>query len=567
MLRNSTKLLRTTLLFSTFLVSHYLISQPLLGFSTVTDGFTNPVDIVAEPGTSRFFVVEQGGSIRILDGTDILPTAFLTVSGDFISGGERGLLSMAFHPNYTDPANRYFFVYYNNSDGDITLARYRRDAVNSSLADPTSGVVLLTIPKPFANHNGGKLNFGPDGNLYFATGDGGSSDDPEENAQDGSSLLGKMIRLNVDDFATPPFYTIPANPFSGSGTIRDEIFALGLRNPWRWSFDTNGDIWIADVGQNNWEEVNHVTGAFAATGLNYGWRCREGLHANPNIPACTPAGGTTEDPIFEYIHNSATGGFSITGGYVYRGTDPINAALVGHYVCADYVSGNVWTVLPDGSSNRQTGLQGNVSGFGLGNDGELYGLVRGTAGTGEVFRVVVTGVLPVRLVRFSGDYFPGYNALKWTTAYEENADKFIIEYSTNGADYAAAGTVASTRNTNGDTYSFRHYINISGTVKYRLRILDMDQSQRLSPVIAISRTSREIKIYPGIITDNFVHIITHAATERMEIFRMDGQRVFTKAMNGITGYSRISLPSLQKGMYLIRLSGKDFQKTEKVIVQ
>jgi glucose/arabinose dehydrogenase len=547
-------------------------SQPLLGFTSPVSGFTNPVDLVAEPGSNRFFVVEQGGLIRILDGTTILPTAFLTINGStpggFTSGGERGLLSMAFHPGYTNPANRYFFIYYNNGAGDITIARYRRDAGDADIAE-TAGVVLLTIPKSFDNHNGGKLNFGADGNLYFATGDGGDSNDPEENAQDGNSLLGKMLRLNVDDFATPPFYTIPPdNPFVGGSPIDDRIFALGLRNPWRWSFDTNGDIWIADVGQGNWEEVNRVTGAEAGAGLNYGWRCREGQHDNPNIAPCVPSGGTTEEPIFEYTHNMATGGFSITGGYVYRGSDPSNASLVGYYVCADYVSGNVWTVLPDGSSNRQTALRSNISGFGVANNGELYAVTRGGGGTGNVSRVVVTGVLPVRLVQFGGNNFPGRNELNWKTAFEENADKFVVEYSTNGTDYSVAGIVPSSRNPNGSFYTFNHYITNNGLIRYRLRMEDIDLSRSYSPIISLSnRSSQGIRIYPSIITDNLLHVIAGPTIEGIDIFTMNGKQVYTKAMNGISGYFNLPLPSLQKGMYLVRLKGKDFQATEKIFIQ
>jgi glucose/arabinose dehydrogenase len=180
-----------------------------------------------------------------------------------------------FHPDYRN--NRYFFVYYTNASGDITVTRFQTSATDPNVADLTTGVRLINIPKPFSNHNGGTLLFGPDGKLYFGTGDGGSGGDPNNFAQNGNSLLGKLIRLDVDNFSTPPYYSIPAdNPFVTDPNVRDEIFALGLRNPFRWSFDRqNGDFWIADVGQNAWEEVNQVPFA-NASGINYGWRCYEG---------------------------------------------------------------------------------------------------------------------------------------------------------------------------------------------------------------------------------------------------------------------------------------------------
>jgi hypothetical protein len=561
-LRSRASLLFLSIIFTTQTSN----SQPLLGFSVVTSGFTQPVDVVPEPGSTRFFVVEQGGLIRIYNGTSILGTPFLDITSLLnLTGSERGLLSMAFHPGYTNPANRYFFVYYTNTAGAIEVARYRRDAVDPDIADPGSGVVLLTIPKSFANHNGGKLNFGPDGMLYFATGDGGSSNDPGDNAQDENSLLGKMIRLNVDDFATPPFYTVPPdNPFTGASPIDDAVFALGLRNPWRWSFDDNGDMWIADVGQDDWEEVNFLTQAVSNDGINYQWRCREGMHANPNIGACAPTGGISTAPIFEYIHDMTTGGFSITGGYVYRGTDPINAALVGRYVCADYISGNVWTVLPDGSSNRQSAVLANIAGFGESANGELYAVNRSN---GTLYRVVVTGVLPVRLTHFSGDYYPGYNELKWSTGLEENTEKFVVEYSINGTDFLIAGTVGSSGNSNGSSYTFKHAINNNRRILYRLRIVDIDGSGRLSAIISLGDLAdTDFKIYPSPVKNNLLHFITGPSVEKIEIVSMQGKLVYSKSMNSNSGYFNIELPVLVKGMYIVRVQGKEISRVEKIII-
>lgn len=555
-------LLAAIVLLSTTLFSQTIHSQPVLGFSSQVTGLSEPVDIVAEPGSSRLFIVQQGGLIRIVDGNAITGT-FLNLSSIISGGGERGLLSMAFHPGYLDPDNRYFFVYFTNSSGAIEVGRFRRNETDADIADFSSRETLLTIPKTATNHNGGKLNFGADGMLYFGTGDGGDANDPNNNAQNGNSLLGKMIRLNVDNFDNPPFYTIPAdNPFVSDPAVRDEVFALGLRNPWRWSFDrSTGDVWIADVGQGLMEEVNHVTFA-NADGANYGWRCREGSSATPGVPACTPSTGVTVNPIFTYGRNNATGGFSITGGYVYRGsTFP---SLAGYYVVADYVSGNTWIVRPDGTSRIQGGLASNISGFGESNSGELFAVSR-SAGT--LSQVVVTAVLPVSLVKFTGKEYPGMNELRWTTAMEENTDKFIVEYSLNGRDFSVAGEVASMRDIDGASYVFNHHIANERVIQYRLRMQDIDASSKFSPVITIGSKARDIKLYPTVISNRTIQVISGPAIERVEVYTITGQQVHTKDVSGASGYFNVQLPALQKGMYLVRMRGLDFEKTEKIVVE
>jgi glucose/arabinose dehydrogenase len=230
--------------------------------SVINSGISSPVDVVnAGDGSNRIFIVQRGGTIKVYDAAfNLLNANFLTLSGNFTTGGERGLLSLAFHPDYEN--NRYFFVYYTNGAGGVNIDRFQTDALNPNQAVVGSRTNIMSIAKPtaFTNHNGGKLQFGADGNLYFALGDSGSSGDPANLAQNGNSLWGKMIRINVDNFTTSPFYTIPTtNPFTSDPNVRDEIFNIGLRNPWRWSFDRlNNDMWIADVGQGAWEEVNHM---------------------------------------------------------------------------------------------------------------------------------------------------------------------------------------------------------------------------------------------------------------------------------------------------------------------
>ncbi|HSN59507.1 MAG TPA: PQQ-dependent sugar dehydrogenase, partial [Ferruginibacter sp.] len=443
-------LLETILiLILTFSWTDSLKAQPVIGYQTITAGLNNPVDVVTAPGDSRLFIAQQNGIIRIWNGTSL--SDFINIGSVLTNpaGGEQGLLSIAFHPLYN--TNRYFFVWYTNTAGNITLARYQRNISNPNIADVASAQVLLSVPKPgspyYTNHNGGKLNFGPDGMLYIGTGDGGSGGDPFNNAQNGNSLLGKMLRLNVNSFATSaPFYDIPSdNPFLVPGDgILDEIYAIGLRNPWRWSFDrATGDMWIGDVGQGAWEEVNFLP-AGSTSGVNYGWRCYEGAHLYSG-GGCSPT--DTVSPIFEYGHNNTTGGFSITGGYVYRGPDPANSALLGYYITTDYVSTNLWLIKPNGfggfTSTQQSGVLSNISGFGEGADGTLYA-IRRTNGT--LYKVIVTSIVPVRLTLFNANAYNGYNQLNWTSAAETNIKSYHIEYSIDGIQFIRIGQVAATHN-------------------------------------------------------------------------------------------------------------------------
>jgi glucose/arabinose dehydrogenase len=552
------------ILFSFFSLNQSVKSQPVLAFTTVASGLTKPVDLVPEPGTNRLFVVEHTGNIRIIDGSTVLATSFLNLSGIISNVGEQGLLSLAFHPDYVN--NRYFFVYYTNNDNQIEVARYQRNANNADIADASSGKILLNITKQAENHNGGKLNFGPDGMLYFATGDGGGANDDPNNAQTGNSLLGKMLRLNVDNFATPPYYTIPAdNPFVGSGdNIRDEIWALGLRNPWRWSFDkSNGDMWIADVGQGTWEEVNYTPLA-NSKGVDFGWHCMEGNHNTPGVTVCDP-GPNYKAPIFEYGHDMATGGLSITGGYVYRGN--LYPSLRGYFVATDYVSKNVWIIQPNGAFNRRAGTISNVSSFGQDSNGELYALSY-TGGTVSRISVANESPLPLTLINFSGKDYSGYNELIWTTGFEENINKYIVEYSINGTDYQTAGELASKYGSAGGGYTFKHSINNQQVIRYRLRITELDNKQSYSPIISIGEVSKKrIQVYPTLVSAGSINIISTLPVMRLSIFTLEGKEVYVKYMGGSTGYTSVPLSGLKKGLYLMKLSGDGFNQTDKIIIQ
>ena len=369
----------------------------------VASGIGSPTDIQnASDGSGRLFFVRQTGQIMVWKNNVVLPTPFLNISNLIVAGGERGLLGLAFHPDYRN--NGLFYVNYTRSiDGATVVVRYSRSAGNPDVANPLSAMILLTIAQPFANHNGGALRFGPDGYLYIATGDGGSGNDPQNNAQNLTSLLGKMLRIDVNTRTGQLPYGIPPdNPFVGSSQpgVRAEIWAYGLRNPWRFSFDrVAGDLFIGDVGQSAREEIDFVR-AGSGGGMNFGWRIMEGtLCTNlPGDPPCNPSNFTP--PIVEYDHDQ---GCSVTGGYLYRGRavpdlkltiPPATGQLFnGVYVYGDFCSGTIWRISATGSggvSNSvllSSGLR--ITTFGEDENGEIY---VADAGTGKIYKFVSSTV-------------------------------------------------------------------------------------------------------------------------------------------------------------------------------
>lgn len=337
----------------------------------VTSGLTKPL-YLTHAGDSRLFIVERAGVIRIYQGGSLLSQPFLDITSLVQdTGTEEGLLGLAFPPTFS-PSHAQFYVYYVNNAGDLVLARYNVSAGNPNIADPTSAEIVLTIPHPGqANHNGGQLAFGPqDGYLYLAPGDGGSktSSDPGVNAQDPAKLLGKILRIDVET-GDPLTYTIPpTNPFTQTPGFRPEIWALGFRNPFRFSFDrTTGDLFIADVGQSNIEEIDYEPSNDPG-GKNYGWDCYEG--SNPFDPVgCGPVENYTF-PVWEYSHAL---GCSVTGGYVYRGG--LFPAMTGIYFYSDFCSGRIWGLSFDGTDWQNTEYLDSalfVSSFGEDVNGEVY---------------------------------------------------------------------------------------------------------------------------------------------------------------------------------------------------
>ncbi len=373
--------MKTRLLLLSSLVFPLLSAAQTVGLQLFAEGFTAPTEIV-NAGDSRLFVAEQGGMIKIVNVDGLVNAApFLNLSGFISTGGERGLLGLAFHPQYE--TNGYFYVDYTDPAGNTVIARYTRDVANPDMADPTSKVELLTVQQPFSNHNGGCLRFGPDGYLYIAMGDGGSGGDPNNNAQNKNSLLGKLLRIDVNN-GSP--YTNPAtNPFMGSIDGADEVWAYGLRNPWKFSFNrTTGELWIADVGQDAREEINRMPSGTA--GVNYGWRCYEGSVVY-NGAGCDAASSYTM-PFAEYTHAS-TSGCSITGGYVYTGT--VFPAFTGKYIFADYCNNKVGLLdTTTGAISYSTAFGGNnITAFGEDNTGEIYAAGKTS---GKIYRVIDTAL-------------------------------------------------------------------------------------------------------------------------------------------------------------------------------
>ena len=471
----------------TMAFSHFPSSQTILEFQSYQTGFNSPVDIAnAGDGSNRLFIVEKGGTIKIIKNGSVLPTPFLNISTFVSSSGERGLLGLAFHPNYS--SNGYFYVNYTDTNGDTRIVRFGTNTSNPDLADPTNRLIILTIAQPFSNHNAGDLEFGPDGYLYIPMGDGGSANDPGNRSQNPQELLGKMLRIDVDGAAP---YAIPAsNPFVGNSAVLDEIWALGLRNPWRFSFDRlNGDIWIGDVGQNAWEEVSYQPAA-STGGENYGWRCYEG-NVPKNLSGCGPMSSYTF-PVFVAGRSLAT---SITGGYVYRGTQ--YPGLVGKYVCCDFVSNNCWTIEPDGSGGwistlfNSTGIS-SCSTFGEAENGELYAASIG----GTIYETMDVGALPVELGDFRGQAVRGTNLLEWTSLSEENTAFFELQRSADATRFRTIAEVkAAGYSLEEQEYEYSDRQPLNGTNYYRLKMVDRDGSFQFSKIIQLNQNNQKQQMY------------------------------------------------------------------------
>jgi glucose/arabinose dehydrogenase len=555
---------KIAIVLSCIFFSCYTAAQPILSFTPRITGLSAPIDF-AHPGdgSGRIFIVQKGGAIQVYDSNFNFIKVFTTIA-PITTNGERGLLSMAFHPDYE--VNRYFFVYYSNSAGNIEIARYRTVDEDSNTVEAGSGQVILSINRndpTYNNHYGGDLNFGPDGNLYVGVGDGGGGDDPYNNALNPNTLLGKMIRINVDDFETPPYYTIPGdNPYASSADTLKEIWAFGLRNPWRWSFDRlTGDMWLADVGQNAWEELNFI-GAGSAGGLNFGWDCFEGNH--PSAFPCAVS-GTYVPPVFEYANPED--GVSITGGYVYRGSQyPL---IYGYYITADFQSQRAWLISPDGaggfdSSSQSIAPVDAVVAFGESENGELF-LV--SQSSNSVFQVSSITTVPVTMTSFTGAYRNGRVDLHWEVSTESNVQEYQVEYSTNGTAFSIVGSVAAA---NASAYAFTHPVTGNHDYYYRLNIVDIDGKHEYSKLVYIKNPSaddsKKIFVVPTVINNRMINVHLDKQYNALQLISLEGKEVWKENITGRSGMIRLQLPVLRQGHYIIRIVSDSGIRTQRIII-
>jgi glucose/arabinose dehydrogenase len=351
------------------------LSSADISLTRLESGLSDPVFTTsARDGTGRIFIVEKTGRILVRKDGAILATPFLDIRSAVTTSNEQGLLGLAFHPSYA--TNRTFYVDYTNVNGNTVIREYRASVTNPDRVEAHSGRTILKVTQPYANHNGGMIAFGPGGYLYIGMGDGGGANDPGNRAQRVSTLLGKMLRIDVNGRTSTRAYRIPSsNPYVGR-TGLNEIWQRGLRNPWRFSFDrANGNLWIGDVGQGSYEEVNRATNTSTgpSRGANWGWRVMEGRHCHIPSSRCSTSGKKL--PINAYTH-AANGRCAITGGYVYRGTAV--PALAGYYVFGDFCSGEIFAIRANSSypATRITlagaGSGRLISSFGESASGELY---------------------------------------------------------------------------------------------------------------------------------------------------------------------------------------------------
>jgi glucose/arabinose dehydrogenase len=514
----------------------------------------------AGDGSKRIFIAERAGRIKVFLPTALTdPIEFLNMNSPSpIVGttGEGGLLSITFHPDYE--TNGYLYTYFTDTAGDLVIARY---TASGNAVLPNTYLQILKIPHPTnSNHNGGAIHFGPDGFLYASIGDGGGQNDPNGNGQNPNALLGKILRIDVNVAAgsTLP-YSIPAdNPISGS-----PVFALGLRNPFRWSFDrATGDAWIGDVGQDAKEEID-FRAAGTLGGSNFGWRCFEGDIPTPNIDrtGCLPASNYV-GPIYTYDNSTARGN-SVIGGRVYRGTE--SPLMQGWYIGTDYSSGEIHKIL---RSQSFTGYEeGDLAGtreIGEDEAGEIYAVK-----AGAVYKIFAEQALPVTLTNFQG--FRGNEGinLTWNTTMEENFKSFEVEFSVNAKSFETIGTVPAANAGNGTTYGFTHSTKNTGVLYYRLKMIDTDDSFEHSRIIMVKTeklSPGNVYARPTIIGNHELNLVLDQPFQSVELVNASGQVFLKEEITGKSGTVSFPLHKTASGLYIVRLENENGIVQEKVLI-
>lgn len=521
-----------------------------------------PVDIAsAGDGSGRLFIVEKRGTIRIVQNDTVRSGFFLDLRPNVVTTSEAGLLGLAFHPDY--PATPYIYVNYVRTGPVTRISRFTLNPDNPNDADESTELVLISVAQPQLNHNAGDLAFGPDGYLYITMGDGGGSGDPEENGQDPLALLGKILRIDVN--SGNPYSIPPSNPFFGNQDTLPEIWALGMRNPWRFSFDRGtGDLWIADVGQGLWEEINFEQ-AGSGGGFNYGWDCYEG-NASYELTGCSGP-STYRFPIFVYPHSCSQGcpygvGSSITGGFVYRGNQ--FQSMQGYYICADYITENIWLILHTPGGGTQITMQAGASmfnaltTFGEDDNGELYAATLG----GSLYRVVPEGFLPVHVTHFS--LVPGISTVdvRWRVEHVEDVSVFTIERSTDGAQFSPLGTEAPRHGQL--QYVFTDFAPEPKINYYRLVSTLKDGSAQISEVRSIDRrpdyTEAEIFTHSG--GGLAITLPVSIETAALALYTTDGRMLLQRNLH--IPYNEIpGTESLPGGLYVVVIQSGQLRRTYK----
>jgi glucose/arabinose dehydrogenase len=529
----------------------------------VISGLTEAMQLVhAGDGSNRMFIVERAGVVKSYrPGALGTPIVYLNMnSGGQVVGtaGEGGLLSVAFHPDFS--VNGFIYTYYTDLAGDLVLARYTAANPAGDVVSASTRVEILKIPHPVNNnHNGGEMHFGyEDGYLYLSTGDGGAGGDPNKNGQNPNSLLGKILRIDIN----PPVgsglnYVIPpSNPYG------NEVFALGLRNPFRWSFDrATYDMWIGDVGQGDREEINHRT-AGTANGANYGWRCFEGDIRTPGIPLteCPDTAGYVR-PVYTYETGSDRGS-SVIGGVVYRGSNwPV---MQGYYIGTDYYSGDIHKINTDGSvAQYETSTITGIRDIGEDEGGEIYAVT-----AGQVYRIEAENPLPVTLISFNGVSNAEGVKLSWQTVVEEDFNAFEIEYSLDARRFDPIGSVPGAHAASGGSYSFTHTTSENGLLYYRLKMTDLDQRFRYSKILPIDRGGiSDVFVRPSLISSNEMNLVVDEPFHTVELVSVGGQVILTEPINGRSGPVSIPLGDTGSGIYIVRMAGHDRVLQQKILVQ
>lgn len=544
-------------------LSYSSFAQPAYAEAFPGITFTAPIELLSPPDQSkRLFLVQQNGIIKVFPNkknlTPVEVKDFLNISGLTIGGGERGLLGMAFHPDFE--SNGYFYVNYTRS-GPLTsvISRFSVKTDNPNEADPSSELILLTQSQPFDNHNGGKLAFGNDGYLYISIGDGGSGGDPQNNAQNLTNLLGKILRIDVNASENGLPYAIPStNPLKGNTNgYREEIFAYGLRNVWKFSVDKqSGHIWAADVGQGAREEINLIT-----NGKNYGWRLMEGTLCYNPATNCNP--GDLVLPIFEYPHQNNNR--SITGGFVYRGLQL--PEWNGQYLYGDYISGRIWKLnyVNNLATNEFLLTSGGlISAFGEDHNGEPYVLQYSSGNTGRIYRFFPSAPQAPSALTLQHNTIS--NQLTWSDE-SNNELGFVIERSlATETAFETIDTVAY------NTTEFTDVVNNVEDYTYRIKAFndggESDYAYAENVVVSLKELfDTEVVIYPNP-TTNEVHISFPAhyfQTTSISIINAMTQKI--ESVTTTDTQVTLNLENLSSGFYLVEIKNRVGKTIRKLIIK